>query len=92
MRPHINAIHINDGQPVKKQPRKKIRKCLICKKILSMYNDNKYCFNHIVAGWELEQKNIARKQKNTYAKHQEKMKSLAKKKRKAKDGKLLGVG
>ena len=40
-----------------KEPR--VRKCGVCKKPLSKYNPNDYCFAHIMAGFKKEQQDDA---------------------------------
>jgi len=71
MRVREIAVAELEGVP-KKNVRKKIRKCKFCSKVLSMYNDNKYCFAHSRKGWKLEEEEktngALEKQKKYYAK------------------------
>jgi len=68
----INAIEDPIGEK-RKTPRKKVRKCKVCGKLLSMYNDNKYCFVHMLKGYELEQQESDARKFVSYRKHQKRM-------------------
>ena len=63
----ITAIPVPTG--AKAEPRKRQRKCKICGKVLSMYNENKYCFVHVMKGFEKELGTIKDKQFASYKKH-----------------------
>ena len=52
-RTNVEAVDMPLGE--KKKPRKRVRKCKVCGTPLSMYNDNKYCFSHVLKGFEMEQ-------------------------------------
>ena len=73
----INAIDVPAGEK-RKTPRKTTKKCKVCGKALSMYNSNKYCFVHIMRGYELERDIADNKKYFSYQKHIKKMKERKK--------------
>lgn len=70
----INAIESPDGDKRKTPTRKRKKTCGICGKVLSIYNDNKYCFVHTMKGFEKEAKERDAKKFASYRKHLKKMK------------------
>jgi len=70
-----------EGIP-KRYVRKKIRRCRACGKKLSQYNENKYCFVHVITGWKLELAQAEQKKFDSYQKHLKKMKAEKKRKKK----------
>lgn len=72
MKKVINAIEDPIGEK-RKTPRKKIRKCKVCGKLLSIYNENKYCFAHTMKGYELEKRESDAKKFVSYRNHQKRM-------------------
>ena len=50
-----------------------VRRCKVCNTLLSRYNDNKYCFAHMLKGYELEQRESDAKKFVSYKKHQKRM-------------------
>ena len=84
------------GQNVTRHPRKSIRLCKICRKMLSMYNKNRYCYSHsqegLLADIIRQDRKIARAKVLADRKGRKKWNSTHYLKRKANGGRLQTTG
>ena len=78
------SIEMPDG-PKTLTPRKKINRCHFCKKRLSIYNENKYCFVHVMAGFKMELEIERERKHKLHLAHLVKMKQRLKRKKREKE-------
>jgi len=77
----IDAIPVPLGQRRETPTRRRKKLCKVCGKTLSIYNENKYCFVHIMRGYELEKEIADEKKFTSYRKHLKKMNQQNKEKK-----------
>jgi len=70
------GIHEQTGKANSVSFNSKPRKCKMCKKKLSLYNLNEYCFAHVRDGDDMERREAEVKKEKQYTKNLKRMKKV----------------